>query len=180
MSIKDLTSMAEAQAGLREEINNRLLKLQNELSDYCFQCAKCTSGCEAMKLLELQPHSVMASVKTGFVDEMMNSDVIWSCVGCYKCKERCPQEMSPVDVMFVLKNWYVSSGGSLPGDYQGLLQGILSTGYVQEPVEVLDKDNKGWSREKLGLPERGHPKNFSGFVSALSQLATEKLREKND
>ena len=106
---------------------------------------------------------------------MMNSDVIWACVGCFKCKERCPQEMSPVDVMFILKNWYVMSGGSLPGDYQNLLQGILSTGYIQEPVEVLDKDNKGWSREKLGLPKRGHPKNINGFMSALSQLAEEKL-----
>jgi len=58
MSIVDLTSMGESQAELRKEINDRLSRLQDEVSDYCFQCAKCTSGCEAHKLLELEPHKV--------------------------------------------------------------------------------------------------------------------------
>ena len=56
MSIIDLTSMAQSQTELRNEINERLAKLQNEISDYCFQCGKCTAGCEAHKLLELEPH----------------------------------------------------------------------------------------------------------------------------
>ena len=108
-------------------------------------------------------------------DEVVTSDVIWTCVGCYKCKERCPQEMSPVEVMFILKNWYVASGKSIPGDYQNLLQGILSKGYIQEPLDVLDRNNKNWNRKKLGLPEISYPKNINGFMSALSELASEKL-----
>ena len=52
MSITDLTSMAEAQVAQRQEINERLRKLREEVGDFCYQCAKCTSGCEAHKLLE--------------------------------------------------------------------------------------------------------------------------------
>ena len=72
MSIVDLTSMGESQVELRKEINDRLSKLQDEISDYCYQCAKCTSGCEAHKLLELEPHKIIALLKRGLIDEMVN------------------------------------------------------------------------------------------------------------
>ena len=104
MSITDLTSMGEPQTALRNEINDRLCKLQDEISDYCFQCAKCTSGCEAHKLLELEPHKMVALLKRGLIDEMINSDVIWTCMSCFKCRERCPQKVAPVEILFALKN----------------------------------------------------------------------------
>ena len=175
MSIKDLTSMAEAQVELREEINNRLLRLQNELSDYCFQCAKCTSGCEAHKLLELEPHKIMALLKRGLVDEMVNSDVIWTCMSCFKCRERCPQKVSPVDVLFALKNLAVMGGKQIPGNYTGMLQSILSIGLVQDVQEVQTRDMKTRRREDLGLPGVSKPKDTSKFQMVLTKLAVEKV-----
>jgi len=175
MDITDLFNMSQPEGDKQKELIRQLAILGIKNPSLCFQCAKCTSGCEAMKLLELQPHSIMASVKTGFIEEVANSDVIWTCIGCYKCKERCPQEMSPVEVMFILKNWYVASGKSIPGDYQNLLQGILSKGYIQEPLEVLDKNNEKWNRRKLGLSDLNYPKNMNSFMSALTELAAEKL-----
>ena len=117
MSVSDLTSMAEVQAELRREINERLKKLQDDASDYCFQCAKCTSGCEAHKLLELEPHKIVALLKRGLIDELVNSDIIWTCMTCLKCKERCPQKVAPVDILFALKNKAVADGKQVPGKY---------------------------------------------------------------
>ncbi|MCD6469049.1 MAG: 4Fe-4S dicluster domain-containing protein [Thermoplasmata archaeon] len=175
MSIKDLTSMAEAQVELREEINNRLLRLQNELSDYCFQCAKCTSGCEAHKLLELEPHKIMALLKRGLIDEMVNSDVIWTCMSCFKCRERCPQKVSPVDVLFALKNLAVMGGKQIPGNYTSMLQSILSMGLIQDVQEVQTRDMKTRRREDLGLPRVSKPKDASKFQMVLTKLAVEKV-----
>ena len=84
MSITDLTSMAETQLGSKKEINERLLKIREEMVDSCYQCAKCTSGCEAHKLLELEPHKIAALLKRGLVDEMVNSEIIWTCMSCFK------------------------------------------------------------------------------------------------
>ncbi len=86
MSIVDLTSMSESQTTIKNEINERLCKLQDEVSEYCYQCAKCTSGCEAHKLLELEPHKIIALLKRGLIDEMINSEVIWTCMSCFKCQ----------------------------------------------------------------------------------------------
>lgn len=175
MSITDLTSMGEPQTELRKEINERLCKLQDEISDYCYQCAKCTSGCEAHKLLELEPHKIVALLKRGLIDEMVNSDVIWTCMSCFKCRERCPQKVAPVEILFALKNLAVASGKQIPGNYTALLQSVLSIGLLQDVKSVTTRDNKTKSRSDLGLPEISKPTDPTKFQTMLSKIAVEKV-----
>jgi len=175
MSIVDLTSMAEGQTEIRNEINNRLTKLSNEISDYCFQCAKCTSGCEAHKLLELEPHKIVALLKRGLIDEMINSDIIWTCMSCFKCWERCPQKVAPVEILFALKNLAVASGKQIPGNYTGLLQSVLSIGLIQDVKTITSRENKTKVRSDLSLPELSKPTDPSKFQMMLSKIAVEKL-----
>jgi len=175
MSITDLTSMGEPETELRKEINERLSKLQDEVSDYCYQCGKCTSGCEAHKLLELEPHKIIALLKRGLIDEMVNSDVIWTCMSCFKCRERCPQKVAPVDILFALKNMAVASGKQIPGNYTALLQSVLSIGLLQDIKSVTTRDNKTKSRADLGLPEISKPIDPTKFQMMLSKIAIEKV-----
>jgi heterodisulfide reductase subunit C len=175
MSITDLTSMGEPETELRKEINERLSKLQDEVSDYCYQCGKCTSGCEAHKLLELEPHKIIALLKRGLIDEMVNSDVIWTCMSCFKCRERCPQKVAPVDILFALKNMAVASGKQIPGNYTALLQSVLSIGLLQDVKSVTTRDNKTKSRADLGLPEISKPIDPTKFQMMLSKIAIEKV-----
>lgn len=175
MSIVDLTSMGEPQTELRNDINERLSKLQDEISDYCFQCAKCTSGCEAHKLLELEPHKIVALLKRGLIDEMINSDVIWTCMSCFKCRERCPQKVAPVEILFALKNMAVASGKQIPGNYTAMLQSILSIGLLQDVKSVTNRENKTKSRSDLDLPEISKPIDSTKFQMLLSKLAVEKI-----
>lgn len=175
MGIVDLTSMAEGQTTLRNEINERLSKLQNEISDYCFQCAKCTSGCEAHKLLELEPHKVAALLKRGLIDELVNSDVIWTCMSCFKCRERCPQKVAPVEILFALKNMAVASGKQIPGKYTAMLQSVLSIGLIQDVQIVSTRDNKTKKRDDFGLPGVSKPVDAAKFQTAITKLAVEKV-----
>ncbi len=175
MSIVDLTSMGEPQSELRKEINQRLSKLKDEVSDYCYQCAKCTSGCEAHKLLELEPHKILALLKRGLIDEMVNSDVIWTCMSCFKCRERCPQKVAPVEVLFALKNMAVASGKQIPGKYTANLQSVLSIGAIQDVQEVTTRDNKTKRRSDLGLPNLSKPSDLSKFQAGLMKIAMEKV-----
>jgi len=174
--ITDLFNMSKPEKDKYKKLETELAILGLESPNICYQCSKCTSGCEAMKLLELEPHSIMASAKDGFIEEIMQSEKIWDCVSCYKCIERCPQKMSPVDLMYIIKNWCVSSGKQLPGNYQKILQNILSSGYTQNPVDVQDKKNKTWNRKNLGLPTLKKPKDQQKFTSTISELAMEGLK----
>jgi len=175
MGIVDLTSMGESQVKLKNEINERLSRLQDEISDFCYQCAKCTSGCEAHKLLELEPHKIVALLKRGLIDEMINSDVIWTCMSCFKCRERCPQKVAPVEILFALKNMAVASGKQIPGNYTALLQSVLSIGLIQDVKNVTTRDNKTKNRSDLSLPEISKPTDSTKFQMILSKLAVEKI-----
>ena len=175
MTITDLTSMGESQTQIKKEINERLSKLQNEISEYCYQCAKCTSGCEAHKLLELEPHKIVALTKRGLIDEMLNSDIIWTCMSCFKCRERCPQKVAPVEILFALKNMAVASGKQVPGNYTAWLQSVLSIGLLQDVKSVSTADNKTKNRSDLGLPEISKPVDPAKFMQMLSKLAVEKV-----
>jgi heterodisulfide reductase subunit C len=157
MSVTDLTSMGQSQREIREDINKRMTKLAEETPDYCYQCAKCTSGCEAHKLLELEPHKVIALVKRGLIDELVNSDVIWTCMSCFKCRERCPQRVAPVDILFALKNLAVATGKQIPGKFSAMVQSILSCGLIQGIQEVATRDNKIKKREDFELPAVSPP-----------------------
>jgi len=175
MAITDLTSMGKPQWNVKNEISQRLQKLVEELPDYCFQCAKCTSGCEAHKLLELEPHKIIALLKRGLIDEMVNSDIIWTCVTCLKCRERCPQKVSPVDVLFALKNMAVAQGKQIPGKYTAMLQSILSTGLIQSIQKSLMKDGKTKDRSELNLPPLSKPKDMEKFMATLTKIAIQKI-----
>ncbi len=175
MAIVDLTSMGKPQTPMKDEINKRLLTLKDELSDYCYQCGKCTSGCEAHKLLELEPHRIVALLKRGLIDEMVNSDIIWTCMSCFKCRERCPQKVAPVEILFLLKNMTVASGKQIPGNYSMYLQSVLSKGLLQDEKDVTTKDHVMMNRKTLGLPEPSKPVDFTKFMSMLSKTAMEKI-----
>jgi heterodisulfide reductase subunit C len=175
MSIIDLTSMGEPQSDLKRELNERLQKLQDQISEYCFQCGRCTSGCEAHKLLELEPHKIVALLKRGLINELVNSDVIWTCMSCMKCRERCPQRIAPVEILYALKNSAVASGKQIPGKYTAMLQSILSMGLIQDIQQTTTRTNKTVKRDELGLPPLSKPVDVAKFQAGIMKIAMEKV-----
>jgi len=153
MSLVDLMSMAKPNEEMRKKI---LQKLHGELA-CCFQCAKCTSGCTAFKLLELVPHEIMRLTKLGFIEELITSEIIWTCATCLKCVERCPQNVSPYHVIIALRNIAVKQEAKIPEAYLKAVSQILETGLAQTIEKVTTKKMEPLDRQKLHLPEIKHP-----------------------
>lgn len=175
MSITDLTSMTMPEKDKQEKIKKMLGALQQDIPDFCFQCAKCTSGCEAMKLLELEPHKIMSMTKMGFIEELINSDIIWTCITCYKCKERCPQRVAPVEVLYSIKNLAIAAGKQVPGEYSNILQSVLASGLIQSVKEVRTRTLEAATRDNLGLPPVPATKDPAKFQQVLMKAATQTL-----
>lgn len=119
-----------------------------------------------MKMLEIKPHEIVSLVKLGFVEEVINSGIIWTCAQCLKCKERCPQEVSPVDLILALRNLAVEMEAEVP---EGILRNvsmIIETGFIYSgPQEVITRKLKKFDRQKLGLPKS--PKPSEKFKATL-------------
>lgn len=154
MSLTDLMSMIVSDLKTREKILAKMGK--RDFSD-CFQCAKCTSGCTAFKLLELKPQEIMNLVNLGFIEELVASEIIWTCATCLKCTERCPQGTSPYHVIVALQNMAAKRGENVPETYFKAVSQILETGLMQTVQKVTTNKMETVDREKLGLPKIKSP-----------------------
>ena len=150
MSLIDLMTMAKPNKELQKKILSELWEVH---PDECFQCMRCTSGCTSLKLLELKPHEIILLVNSGFVEEIVSSDIIWACASCLKCRERCPQKASPYDTIMALRNLAVEREVKIPEAYMKAVAQILETGLIQQVQTVTSREMQHFNREKLGLPK---------------------------
>lgn len=155
MTLTDQMTMAKPNPELQKKIFSRLVNIH---PDECFQCMRCTSGCTSLKLLELKPHEITLLVTTGFIDELLSSDIIWTCAACLKCRERCPQKASPYNTIMILRNLAVEKESKVPEAYMKAMSQILETGLMQQETSVLSREAKPFNRQTLGLPKLHYPK----------------------
>jgi heterodisulfide reductase subunit C len=161
-------SMAKPNLESRERI---LAKLHGKDLLNCFLCLKCTSGCTALKLLELKPHEIEKLVNLGFVDELASSDIIWTCATCLKCFQRCPQKASPYHVIIALRNLAVERDAKVPEAYMKAVSQILEGGLAEQVQKVTNKTMETCDRESLRLPKIRPPKESFQivFLKALEE-----------
>lgn len=162
-------SMSKPDLILREKV---LTKTGRGVAD-CFQCMKCTSGCTALKLLELKPHEIMRLVEWGFLDELVTSDIIWTCATCLKCTERCPQKASPYHAIMALRNIAVEKEVKVPEAYLKAVSQILESGLAETIQKIVTRDTETFDRESLKLPKIANPKG--SFQAAFMKILEERL-----
>ena len=69
----------------------------------CFQCKKCSSGCAVGDMVESPPSEIMRRLHLGAGDELLESDLIWTCASCETCSSRCPMKIDVAAVMDALR-----------------------------------------------------------------------------
>ena len=168
LSLVDLMSMAKPNLESRDKI---LAKLKGRELVNCYQCMKCTSGCTALKLLELKPNEIMKLVNLGFVDELPSSDIIWTCATCLKCVQRCPQKASPYHVIMALRNLAVEKEAKVPEGFLKAVSQILETGLAEPPQKIVTRKMETVDRECLKLPKIKFPKESfqAAFMKAMEE-----------
>jgi len=164
------------------ELDTRLRHITGyERNEYCHQCGKCSSGCPAASFLDFRPRKILAMVQLGMVEELLESEVIWHCAQCLLCKERCPRDAAPSDVIQALQNLAYIIDKHVPEGYPALVNSILKTGVVQTPTRVRvwkllpTKDTvKGEfefrDRLSLGLPQLKKPAEIQKLAEALREV----------
>lgn len=67
----------------------------------CWQCGMCTATCTVTPLMPLfQPHYFIYIFRTGNIQEIKRrADLMWHCVGCYKCTQACPKGVNVAEVV---------------------------------------------------------------------------------
>ena len=103
----------------------------------CIQCGTCAATCPVSHYMDYTPRRIIAMVREGFRDEVLNCQTIWLCASCYSCTVDCPKEIKITDVMYALKQEAMSQGMypkrfPIPILAQEFFRGVQRTGRNSE------------------------------------------------
>ena len=60
--------------------------------------------------MEYGPREIIAALRAGMLDRVLNANTVWLCVSCYSCTVRCPAAIPFTDVMYELKRLEAERG----------------------------------------------------------------------
>jgi len=108
IDINETISDAAMDPGLKTRLAS---SLPGDTSNYCFACTTCTVSCPVVRnfdnpleSLGMLPHQMIRAANLGLGDIIFDSNMLWSCLGCYACQDNCPQGVQIADVFYELKN----------------------------------------------------------------------------
>jgi len=138
--------------------------------EYCNQCGKCSSGCPSSWFLDFSPRRIVVMTQLNMIVDLLKSDTIWMCAECLKCKERCPREVAPFDVIQALRNISIKLGLTFPLGYSQQLNSISKQGLIQQPQSVRTRKGERFNRESLGLPKLQKPSSMEKIAQNLKKI----------
>jgi len=68
----------------------------------CNQCGKCSAGCPVAFNMDILPSQVIRLAQLG-IQDVLESQTIWTCAACLTCVSRCPKGIDLPRVMEALR-----------------------------------------------------------------------------
>jgi len=80
----------------------------------CYQCKKCSIGCPVAGLVASPPSEIIRRLQLGAGDELLQTDLIWTCLSCDTCYARCPNEINFAGIIDALRAVSLEKGVARP------------------------------------------------------------------
>jgi heterodisulfide reductase subunit C len=134
----------------------------------CYACGTCSASCPVRAIdEEFNPRRIIRLALLGLKDEVLTSDFIWLCTGCYICQERCPQDVRITELMMAFRNVATEEGYPHP-TVKAIADMVAEHGIIME-IGEFENDK----REKMGLPPRHVPADVHrGILEATGLTET--------
>ncbi len=178
---------------------------QGETISRCWQCGTCTAGCcmhTDFGLEEFNPRYFIYLAQIGYEDELRKyAEIIWRCVSCNKCVERCPKGVKVEEVVHSIGTYLEVTGMAKesPADRfdraytENLLRrGVLDEAALFRTYERLEgRKTPGRELFRLGLsmllsgrlhtgPFAHRTRGWGKMRPVLTRLMTEDLRRRRE
>lgn len=114
----------------------------------CFACGTCSVICPVFAVEErYDPRKIIRMIILGMEEEVVQTELIWLCSGCYSCYELCPRDVKLTNVMGAIRQIAVRRG-LLPPGMKASVDQLEKFGRL---TEVSEFENK--VRAKKNIPE---------------------------
>jgi len=107
--------MAEAGRPTSKQLADEFMQAVLHLPDgekvkQCIQCGTCSGACPTSHAMDYTPREIIAALRAGMLDRILDSNTVWMCSSCYGCTVRCPSGIKLTDVMYQLKSLAMKHG----------------------------------------------------------------------
>ena len=121
----------------------------------CFACGTCTVICPVFSVNnKYNPRKIIRMILLGMKEDVLKSNFIWLCSGCYSCYELCPRDVKITRLMAAIRNIAVKEG-FIPNAMKQIVNLIDEHGRILEVSEFENtiRTKKGISELKFKIPE---------------------------
>jgi len=105
----------------------------------CIQCGTCSGTCPTVRHMDSSPRELMALIRAGYRDKVLNSNTIWLCASCYSCYVHCPKEIKITDFFYKLRQIAMREGYKNP---EARRARVLAKRFA-DVVKWLGRSNEG-------------------------------------
>jgi len=102
----------------KQKASGTLLSAVEEKADVslraCYQCKKCSIGCPVADQTASPPAEIIRRLQLGAGDELLQTELIWTCLSCETCYARCPNQINFPAVVDALKAIALEKGAAKP------------------------------------------------------------------
>ena len=118
--------------------------LDGERIRICLQCSACSGICPHGLAMEYHPRKMIALLRAGLFDAVLESDSIWMCVSCYACTEVCPAKIPVTAGLMTRTKEEMLLAGNVPPELQGALERSQRYG---NPLGESPRRRADWAKD---------------------------------
>ncbi|UCH87617.1 MAG: (Fe-S)-binding protein [Dehalococcoidia bacterium] len=140
------TASREARGPLTQAFFDRIAAVaEGEKLKACIQCGICSGSCPLGFAMQYPPRRLIASLRAGVMEQVLQSNTPWLCVACYTCTARCPSAVGITDMLFpAMREALLMQGVGVPGELQTALENTFRHG---NPLGEPPSKRADWIQE---------------------------------
>lgn len=117
------TTVVPKSASITQQFYDSLFEVEDgERIKACLQCANCSGICPFGYIMDYPPGKMIATIRAGIFDKVIDNDSAWMCVSCYACTEVCPAKIPLTPGLMTRTKEELLLAGNVPTELQSALE----------------------------------------------------------
>ena len=142
-------------------------QLKKNRAFLCLECGKCTAVCPISRVnKEYSPRRLLAEGLFYGADDLVSNRLLWSCLTCQLCSQRCPVDVKFSEYMRDVRAVAHSQGYSGNPSHGGALHQIMEIAASPK----LNQNRTGWITDDMKVKQKGDVLYFVGCLPYYEEL----------
>ena len=131
----------------------------------CLECGNCSGICPFGSVMIYPPSRMIAMMRAGRIDKVLETDTVWMCVSCYACTMICPSKVPLTPGLMTSIKEELLLAGNVPAELHTALQNSQRYG---NPLGESPRKRSDWTAgiqpEVKVMAKVRQPVDFLWFV----------------